>query len=137
MPRKAQQLQQLVKPNNSELEVLRVLWDLGSATVREVHAKLSATKPLAYTSTLKTLQVMAEKGLVTRDASQRSHVYVAAVPEHQTQQRLVGDLLTRAFGGRLGNFIMQALSAKPATPEEIAEVRTLMAEYERRMRCRS
>src|SRR5215207_10866158 len=108
----------IARPTNAELDVLRELWSMGPATVRDVHARLSsAAKPLAYTTTLKTLQVMAEKGLVTRDDSQRSHIYSAAVPEEQTQRKLVGDLLTRAFSGSLGKFVMQALSAKRATTE--------------------
>ena len=119
------------KPTNAELEVLRELWTLGPSTVREVHARLSVSKPLAYTTTLKTLQVMAEKGLVTRDESKRSHVYAAAAEQDQTQRRLVGELLARAFDGSLGAFVMQALSVKRATPKELAEVRKLMEEYER------
>jgi predicted transcriptional regulator len=122
------------RPTNAELDVLRELWSLGPATVREVHARLSVAKPLAYTTTLKTLQVMAEKGLVTRDDSRRSHVYAAALPEDQTQRKLVGDLLSRAFSGSLGKFVLQALSAKRATPEELAEVRELVEEYERSTR---
>jgi BlaI family penicillinase repressor len=122
------------RPTNAELDVLRELWQIGPATVREVHERLSVAKPLAYTTTLKTLQVMAEKGLVTRDDSQRSHVYTAAAPEDQTQRKLVGDLLSRAFSGSLGKFVLQALSAKRATAEELAEVRELVEEYERSMR---
>lgn len=122
------------RPTNAELDVLRELWQIGPATVREVHERLSVAKPLAYTTTLKTLQVMAEKGLVTRDDSQRSHVYTAAVPEDQTQRKLVGDLMSRAFGGSLGKFVLQALTAKRATPKELAEVRKLVEEYERSMR---
>jgi BlaI family transcriptional regulator, penicillinase repressor len=121
----------VLRPTNAELDVLRVLWDLGPATVREVHERLS--KPLAYTTTLKTLQLMAEKGLVTRDDSRRSHVYAAAAPQDQTQRRLVGDLMSRAFSGSLANFVMQALSAKRATPEELAEVKRFVEEYERNL----
>jgi BlaI family penicillinase repressor len=124
----------VARPTNAELDVLRELWAMGPATVRDVHARLSAAKPLAYTTTLKTLQVMAEKGLVTRDESQRSHVYAAAVPQEQTQQKLVGDLLSRAFSNSLGTFVMQALSARRATAEELAEVRKLVEEYERSLR---
>lgn len=124
----------IARPTNAELDVLRELWAMGPATVRDVYTRLSAAKPLAYTTTLKTLQVMAEKGLVTRDESQRSHVYAAAVPQDQTQQKLVGDLLTRAFSGSLGTFIMQALSAKRATADELAEIRELVEEYERSLR---
>ncbi len=117
--------------------MLRELWDIGPATVREIHVRLSRTRPLAYTTTLKTLQVMAEKGLVTRDESRRSHVYAAALPEDQTQRTLVADLLTRAFSGSLGKFVLQALSAKRTTREELAEVRQLVEAYERSLRCRS
>jgi BlaI family penicillinase repressor len=124
----------VARPTNAELDVLRELWAMGPATVRDVHARLSAARPLAYTTTLKTLQVMAEKGLVTRDESQRSHVYAAAVPQEQTQQKLVGDLLSRAFSNSLGTFVMQALSARRATAEELAEVRKLVEEYERSLR---
>ena len=125
----------VARPTNAELDVLRELWAIGPATVRDVHARLSsAAKPLAYTTTLKTLQVMAEKGLVTRNESQRSHVYAAAVPQDQTQRKLVGDLLSRAFSGSLGTLIMQALSAKRATADELAEVRELVEEYERSLK---
>jgi BlaI family penicillinase repressor len=122
------------RPTNAELNVLRVLWEIGPTTVREVHARLSASKPLAYTTTLKTLQVMAEKGFVTRDDSQRSHVYAAALPADQTQRTLVGDLLARAFSGNLDKFIMQAVAAKRATPRELADVRKLLKEYERSLK---
>ena len=122
------------RPTNAELDVLRVLWEIGPATVRDVHARLSASKPLAYTTTLKTLQVMAEKGFVTRNDSQRSHVYAAALPADQTQRTLVGDLLARAFSGNLDKFIMQAVAAKRATPRELADVRKLLKEYERSLK---
>jgi predicted transcriptional regulator len=124
-------------PTNAELGVLRVLWEIGPATVRVVHERLCVSKALAYTTTLRTLQVMADKGLVTRDESQRSHVYAAALPADQTQRKLVGDLLSRAFSGNLDTFIMQALAAKRATPEELADVRNLLEEYERSLRCQS
>lgn len=123
-----------VKPTNAELDVLRVLWELGPSTVRDVYAVLSAKKALAYTTTLKTLQLMTEKRLVTRDPSQRSHVYAAAVPREQTQKKLVADLLARAFSGSLGTFVLQALSAKRATAKDVAEVTALMEEYERTLR---
>ena len=122
------------KPTNAELDVLRELWEMGPATVREVHTKISVAKSWTYTTTLKTLQVMAEKGLVTRDDSQRSHVYKAARPADQTQRKLVGDLLAQAFRGELDKFVLQALAAKRATPEELAEVRSLLDEYERKLR---
>ena len=121
-------------PTNAELDVLRVLWEIGPTTVREVHTRLSVSKPLAYTTTLKALQVMTEKGFVTRDESQRSHVYAAALPADQTQRTLVGDLLARAFSGNLDKFVMQAVAAKRATPEELADVRNLLEEYERSLK---
>ena len=121
-------------PANSELDVLRVLWEIGPTTVREVHARLSVSKPLAYTTTLKTLQVMADKGFVTRDESQRSHVYAAALPADETQRTLVRDLLHRAFSGNLDKFVMQAVAAKRATPQELADVRRLLKEYERSLK---
>jgi BlaI family transcriptional regulator, penicillinase repressor len=123
-----------VKPTNAELDVLRVLWERGPSTVRDVYAVLSENKELAYTTTLKTLQLMCEKGLVTCDRTHRSHVYAPTVPREQTQRKLVGDLLARGFGGSLGTFVLQALSAKRATPKELAEVRNLLEDYERSLR---
>ena len=113
-------------PTNAELEVLRILWRDGPQTVRAVHDWLRERRDIGYTTALKTLQVMAEKGLVTRDDAERSHVYAAAVPEGAVKRRLVADLLDRAFDGSAAGLVMQALSAKRASPEELREIRQLL-----------
>ena len=112
------------QPTPAELELLRVLWQRGPSTVREVHADLE--RDVGYTTVLKLLQIMTEKGLVTRDAAARSHVYTAAVSEDATQQRLVADLLDRAFGGSRLDLVMQALSAAPTTRAELRQIRALL-----------
>lgn len=116
----------LPKPTEAELELLRVLWDRGSSTVREIHEASGDEKETGYTTTLKILQNMAAKGLVQRDETQRSHVYSAALKAEQTQRQLVRDLLHRAFGGSPAQLVVQALSEKKATPEELAEIRRLL-----------
>ena len=118
------------RPTQSELAILRVLWKLQSATVRQVHAAMPAASSVGYTTILKQLQIMSEKGLVTRDESQRSHVYRSAISEESTQRRLVGDLLERAFGGSAANLVMQALSIRRASPEELRQIRKLVGELE-------
>lgn len=123
----------LPRPTEAELELLRVIWDHGSATVREIHEAITAgeAKDTGYTTTLKILQKMTEKGLVARDESQRSHVYSAVLKREQTQRQLVKDLLQRAFGGAAGKLAVAALSEKRASPEELAEIRRLLEEQER------
>lgn len=116
----------LPKPTEAELELLRVLWDRGSSTVREIHEASGDEKETGYTTTLKILQNMAAKGLVQRDETKRSHVYSAALKAEQTQRQLVRDLLHRAFGGSPAQLVVQALSEKKATPEELAEIRRLL-----------
>ena len=116
----------LPKPTEAELELLRVLWDRGSSTVREIHEASGDEKETGYTTTLKILQNMTAKGLVQRDETQRSHVYSAALKAEQTQRQLVRDLLHRAFGGSPAQLVVQALSEKKATPEELAEIRRLL-----------
>lgn len=114
------------RPTDAELAILRVLWRQGPCTVRQVHEALSRERPAAYTTSLKMLQIMSEKGLVRRDMSDRTHVYQARLSEEQTQRQLVRDLLDRAFGGSSSRLVMQALSAKRATPEELSEIRRLL-----------
>jgi BlaI family transcriptional regulator, penicillinase repressor len=114
------------RPTDAELAILRVLWQQGACTVRQVHDALSRERPAAYTTALKMLQIMTEKGLVRRDVSDRTHVYQARLSEEQTQRQLVRDLLDRAFGGSASKLVMQALSAKRATPEELIEIRRLL-----------
>ncbi len=112
------------QPTPAELALLRALWDRGPSTVRELHDAVE--REVGYTTVLKLLQIMTEKGLVTRDATARSHVYAAAVSEDATQRRLVADLLDRAFGGSRLDLVMQALSAAPTTGEELRQIRALL-----------
>ena len=114
------------RPTDAELAILRVLWDLGPSTVRQVHDVLGRDRPTAYTTALKLLQIMAEKGLVTRDERERTHIYHARVSQEQTQRQLVRDLLDRAFGGSSSKLVMQALAARRASPEELGEIRRLL-----------
>ena len=118
------------RPTDAELELLRVLWDHGPSTVREIHEILAQEKDTGYTTTLKILQRMTDKGLVRRDQSQRSHVYQAACRAEQTQRQLVRNLLQLAFGGSPGKLVVQALSDKKASPEELAEIRRVLDELE-------
>ena len=120
-----------VRPTSAELEILGVLWELGGSTVREVHERLARSRPLGYTTVLKLLQIMAEKGLVRRDESQRAHVYAASIPAEQTQRQLIGDLVDRAFGGSASRLVQQALSSKKASAEEISKIRAYLDELER------
>jgi predicted transcriptional regulator len=123
----------LNRPTDAELEILRVLWGQGPSTVREIHDILNQTKPTGYTTVLKLIQIMAEKTLVRRNEvqNQRAHVYEASLPKEQTQRQLVGDLVGRAFDGSASELVMQALSAKTATPQELEEIRKLLDNYER------
>lgn len=118
-------------PTNAELEILRLLWRDGPLTVRDVHETIKRRRDVRYTTVLKTLQVMTEKGLVTRDDSERSHVYAAAVPESTVKKRLVADLVDRAFDGSAAGLVMQALSARRASPEEIKQIRKLLDSIKR------
>ena len=118
------------RPTDAELEILTVLWSLGPSTVRDVHETIIRRKPAQYTTVLKTLQIMAEKGLVRRDETQRAHIYEAAKPQEWTQQQLAGDLLQRAFNGSARSLMVGALSARKASKAELAEMRRLLDEYE-------
>jgi predicted transcriptional regulator len=118
----------LPRPTDAELAILRVLWRRGPSTVRQVHDALSGVRPTGYTTTLKLLQIMAEKGLVARDETDRTHVYSSRSTEDETQRQLVDDLLGRAFGGSAMKLVMQALSGAKATPEELAQIRRLLDE---------
>lgn len=116
-------------PTGAELDILAVLWRLGPSTVREVHEALN--KDSAYTTTLKQMQVMTEKGLVARSERFRSHVYESATPKEQTQRQLAGDLLSRAFEGSARELMLGALAAKPASKEELSEIKRMIAEFEK------
>jgi BlaI family penicillinase repressor len=114
-------------PTDAELDILAVLWRLGQATVREVHEALG--KDNGYTTTLKQMQLMADKGLVTRSERFRSHIYQAAAPKEQTQRAIAGDLLQRAFDGSARSLVMGALAAQPASKEELAEIRKMINRF--------
>ena len=122
------------RPTDAELEILTVLWSRGPATVRDVHETIAGRRPTQYTTVLKQLQVMAEKGLVKRDEDQRAHVYEAARPREWTQRQLAGDILQRAFNGSAKSLMMGALSSRKASKQELAELRALLDEYEGRAR---
>jgi BlaI family transcriptional regulator, penicillinase repressor len=118
----------LPRPTDAELEILRVLWELGPATVRQVHEAQSGTRDTGYTTTLKMMQIMAEKGLVTRDESARTHVYAARVSQESTQRQLLNDLVDRAFGGSAKELVLRALSSHTTSDEELKEIRKLIDE---------
>jgi BlaI family transcriptional regulator, penicillinase repressor len=120
------------KPTASELDILRVLWDRGPSTVREVHDVLAETKNMGYTTVLKLLQIMTAKGMVKRDEEARAHVYQARQPADKTKRQLVGDLLQRAFSGSASDLMLHALSGSKTSPEEIEEIRRMLKEYERK-----
>ena len=126
----------LPRPTDSELGILRVLWRRGPSTVREVHEALREASggdgASGYTTTLKLMQIMTDKGLLRRDESRRTHVYEAVVPAEQTQRQLVGDLLDRAFGGSARQLVLQALSSKKASRADLAEIRRLIDEMEKK-----
>jgi predicted transcriptional regulator len=114
------------RPTDAELEILRVLWDRGPSTVREVQDELGKTRAVGYTTVLKMMQIMAEKGLLDRDERERAHVYSPRASREATQQRLVSELLDRAFAGSASSLVMQALASRPADPEELAAIRRLL-----------
>jgi BlaI family transcriptional regulator, penicillinase repressor len=118
------------KPTDAELAILRVLWQRGPSTVRDVWEQLNPKQHTGYTTVLKTMQIMSEKGLLARDETDRSHVYQAARSEVQTQRQVVGHLLERLFSGSASQLVMQALAAKKATPAELAEIRKLLNDME-------
>jgi BlaI family transcriptional regulator, penicillinase repressor len=119
------------RPTDAELAILRVLWGRGPSTVRQIQQELNRDRPTGYTTVLKLLQIMHEKGSVVRDESQRTHVYRARLSEDRTQRHLVRDLLERAFGGSAQKLVMHALAARKTSPEELAELRRLLDEIER------
>jgi predicted transcriptional regulator len=121
-------------PTHAELEVLRVLWERGPSTVREVHDAVSRSKPIGYTTVLKQMQVMHAKGLLTRSERFRSHVYEPKQPRARMQQQLAGRLLQQAFGGSARNLLQSAMAGRRLDDRELQEIRTLIDQYERRKR---
>ncbi len=115
-----------VKPTESELEILQVLWDKKTASVRDVHEELSKTKDAGYTTTLKLMQIMFEKGLVKRDSTLKTHFYQAAASKEKTQKHLLGKMIDTLFGGSPTELVMQALGNHKASPEELEEIQRLI-----------
>ena len=120
----------LPRPTDAELEILKVLWRRGPSTVREVFETISETRGTGYTTVLKLMQIMADKGLVRRDESERAHRYEPTLAEGETQRQLVGDLLQKAFDGSAKKLVLQALSSERASAEELTEIRRLLDELE-------
>lgn len=120
-----------IKPTDAELEILSVLWERGASTVRDVHEALAQSKPIGYTTVLKFMQIMNDKGLLERDDSNRAHVYKAKHPKENMQRQIVGDLLDKVFAGSAMNLVMHALESKRSSVEELAQIRDLLDEFER------
>jgi len=120
-------------PTPSELGILQVLWSRGPSTVREIHEVLAREKDVGYTSTLKFLQIMTAKGLVTRTEDQRAHVYSAQHPAEKTKQQFAADVLKRVFHGSASQLMQHALSGRRGSKKEIEELRRLLDEYERKL----
>jgi predicted transcriptional regulator len=122
--------QTMPRPTDAELAILNVLWERGPSTVRDVHETLSSSQATGYTTVLKLMQIMTEKGLVVRDESQRAHVYEARHSEQRTQRQLLADLADRAFGGSPAKLVMQALSGRRTSAEELNAIRELLDRLE-------
>jgi BlaI family transcriptional regulator, penicillinase repressor len=120
----------LPRPTDAELSILRVLWSLGPSTVRDVNEQLNKHAPTGYTTVLKLLQIMTEKGLVVRDETERAHIYEARLSEQKTQRQLLGDLADRAFGGSAAKLVMQALSGRKTSAEDLSAIRELLDRLE-------
>jgi len=117
------------RPTDAELAILRVLWERGSSTVRQVHEALAGTRETGYTTTLKLMQIMTDKGLVKRNETARTHVYSPMAGQEQTERQLVQDLVDRAFGGSAAQLVMRALGADGTTDAELREIRRLIDDY--------
>jgi predicted transcriptional regulator len=122
------------RPTEAELEILRVLWERGPSTVRQVHESVAEQRDTGYTTTLKLMQIMADKGLVTRDESTRTHVYTARLSQETTQRQLVNDLVDRAFGGSAAELVLRALSSHRTSDDELREIRKLIDDARRAAR---
>jgi len=116
------------RPTDRELTILRILWNRGPSTVREVNEVMDKDRDTGYTTTLKLMQIMTEKGLLIRDESQRQHVYKPSITQEKTQKQLVGDLLERAFSGSTEKLVMRALSAKKVSAKELKRIRKIFDE---------
>ena len=118
------------RPTEAELSILRVFWDRGAQSVREVHHTLNQSKPTGYTTVLKLLQIMTEKGLVQRDETKRPQIYVPRLSQQQTQRQLLGDLLQRAFGGSVKALVLQAIASKKSSPAELEAIEQFLDRFE-------
>jgi BlaI family transcriptional regulator, penicillinase repressor len=123
--------QRLPHPTDREIAILRILWDKGPSTVKQVNEAMNKDRATGYTTTLKLMQIMAEKGLVIRDESSFQHVYKPAISEENAQQQLVGNLLERAFSGSAEKLVMRALSAKKVSPEELSRIKKMLDELQK------
>lgn len=120
------------KPTAAELEILSVLWEHGEATVKKVHEQLNRNKPIGYTTVLKLMQIMRDKGLVMRDDANKAHVFRAATPQNETQQNLVADLIERAFRGSALKLVQHVLEAEPSSAEDLKAIRRMISEAEKK-----
>jgi BlaI family penicillinase repressor len=121
-----------VKPTESELEILQILWEKGDCTVRDVHEILEASKDAGYTTTLKLMQIMREKGLVSRDTSSKTHIYRSLVNQQKTQQHLVNKMINNVFNGSATRLVMQALGNHKASKEEINSIKAYLEEISKK-----
>lgn len=115
-----------IKPTEGELEILQVLWQKGSATVREVHETILQTKDAGYTTTLKLMQIMHEKGLVVRDSSAKTHIFRATITKENTQKQFIGKMINSLFGGSSTQLVMNALGNQPPSKQEIEEIQKML-----------
>ena len=129
LPKSSEKPVALPTPTDGELAILRALWDQGPSTVRQVHDRLG--RDTKYTTVLKLLQIMTDKGLVQRDESARTHIYRTALPAQATQRQLLRNLVDKAFAGSAAQLVLQALSARRASPDELRDIRKLLDEHEK------
>jgi len=122
----------LFKPTESELEILQILWEKGDCTVRDVHEILEVSKDAGYTTTLKLMQIMHEKGLVSRDTSSKTHIYRSLVNQQKTQQHLVNKMINNVFNGSATRLVMQALGNHKASTEEINSIKAYLEEISKK-----
>ena len=123
--------QKPIKPTESELEILQILWQKGKATVREVHEELSRTKDSGYTTTLKLMQIMFEKGIVSRDDSNKTHIYQPNVTREKTQKHMVGKMIDTLFSGSSAQLVMQALGNSKSSRQELDEIQRMLDELKK------
>ncbi len=121
-----------IKPTESELDILSIIWDKGASTVREVHTELEKTKETKYTTTLKLMQIMHEKGLLTRDNSSKVHIFDAAIPKEETQGMLLKKMIDTVFSGSASKMVMQALGSHKTSDEELDAIKRYLFEIEKK-----